>query len=349
MVLRIGVVGAGIEGMSTAINIQRQFIDAQVTVIGADFSPRIRGKAGSTNCGAAFIMPEFLAGTPQELQKQWTKATHDHLVKIYYGPDANRLGVNMASGYALFTEIGEISKGPPHWAETLFGWRKATPEEMSVFPEKFLDGWNFGTIVVNPGIYTEYLYDRFRLRGGKIVQRRLESMDEIANDFDVFACSPGLGAFELLKDETMMPMRGQLIAVSAPWVKFFYGYEKDDETLCYIIPRVNDVILGGTFQVGEWDTTLDADITKRILDDCTEIVPSLKHAKIVDEWAGLRPGRPSVRLEYEHRELDSGKKIHVVYNYGHGGAGVTLHWGCGQMAAGFVKDAIEKNGLRSLL
>ena len=69
MVLRIGVVGAGIQGMSTAINIQSQFLDAQVTVMGAEFSPRIRGLSGATNCAAALIMPEFLAGTPKKLQK----------------------------------------------------------------------------------------------------------------------------------------------------------------------------------------------------------------------------------------------------------------------------------------
>jgi len=348
-VLRIGVVGAGIQGMATAINIQTQFLDAQVTVIGAEFSPNIRGLSGATNCGAAFIMPEFLAGTPQELQKQWTKSTHDHLIKMVYQSEGYKLGINLATGYGLFTEVGEISRGPPHWDDILFGWRRTTPAELSCFPDKFLDGWNFTTVVVNPGIYTQYLYDRFRLRGGRIVQRKLTSMEEIADDYDMFACAPGLGAFDLLKDETMMPMRGQLISVEAPWIKHFYGYEKDEETLCYIIPRTSDVILGGTFQVGEWDPVVDPEISKRIMDDCSEIVPSLRHAKRLDEWTGLRPGRPSVRLEYEHLELDSGKKIHVVYDYGHGGAGVTLHWGCGTMAADLVKDTIEKNGLKSLL
>jgi D-amino-acid oxidase len=37
----------------------------------------------------------------------------------------------------------------------------------------------------------------------------------------------------------------------------------------------------------------------------------------------LRPGRPSVRLEAEW----IGDSL-VVHNYGHGGAGVTLSWGC---------------------
>jgi len=39
---------------------------------------------------------------------------------------------------------------------------------------------------------------------------------------------------------------------------------------------------------------------------------------------GLRPYRPSVRLEAE--ALPGGGVL--WHNYGHGGAGVTLSWGC---------------------
>jgi D-amino-acid oxidase len=39
---------------------------------------------------------------------------------------------------------------------------------------------------------------------------------------------------------------------------------------------------------------------------------------------GLRPVRPSVRLEAE--ALGGGRRL--LHNYGHGGAGVTLSWGC---------------------
>jgi len=39
---------------------------------------------------------------------------------------------------------------------------------------------------------------------------------------------------------------------------------------------------------------------------------------------GLRPSRKEVRLEIE--SLSSGRW--AIHNYGHGGAGVTLSWGC---------------------
>jgi D-amino-acid oxidase len=45
----------------------------------------------------------------------------------------------------------------------------------------------------------------------------------------------------------------------------------------------------------------------------------VRDAPVVSVAVGLRPARPSVRLEAEGR---------VVHCYGHGGAGVTLAWGC---------------------
>ena len=49
------------------------------------------------------------------------------------------------------------------------------------------------------------------------------------------------------------------------------------------------------------------------------------NAEIIEDIVGLRPGRTEVRLE---KELISGKT--VIHNYGHGGSGVTLSWGCAE-------------------
>ncbi len=46
-------------------------------------------------------------------------------------------------------------------------------------------------------------------------------------------------------------------------------------------------------------------------------------ARVRSGSVGLRPGREEVRLERERH----GSRL-VVHNYGHGGAGVTLSWGC---------------------
>ena len=65
-------------------------------------------------------------------------------------------------------------------------------------------------------------------------------------------------------------------------------------------------------------------VTEEILDRATLLVPELSRAKVLGHRVGLRPARPSVRLEREGN---------VVHCYGHGGAGVTLSWGCADEVA----------------
>ena len=42
---------------------------------------------------------------------------------------------------------------------------------------------------------------------------------------------------------------------------------------------------------------------QRILEGCCQLVPSLKRAQVVSDWAGLRPARDRVRLELEFHQV----------------------------------------------
>ena len=53
---------------------------------------------------------------------------------------------------------------------------------------------------------------------------------------------------------------------------------------------------------------------------------------------GLRPGRPSVRLEAEQWQLKGGGTLPVVHNVGHGGSGLTLAWGCAEDVVALVRQ-----------
>ena len=70
----------------------------------------------------------------------------------------------------------------------------------------------------------------------------------------------------------------------------------------------------------------------RIVRDITAVFPSLRGARVVAERVGLRPVRPEVRLDAE--ALPGGRVL--WHNYGHGGAGVTLSWGCAREVAAVV-------------
>ena len=76
----------------------------------------------------------------------------------------------------------------------------------------------------------------------------------------------------------------------------------------------------------------------RILRDCAAIEPRLTGARVLAHRVGLRPARPTVRLEAEPAAPGGGPPI--VHNYGHGGAGVSLSWGCAREAAALAAERL---------
>jgi D-amino-acid oxidase len=86
------------------------------------------------------------------------------------------------------------------------------------------------------------------------------------------------------------------------------------------------VVLGGTQQEAATSLRPDQATAERIIADCVAVEPRLADAPILAHRVGLRPVRARVRLE---AQAISGRR-HLVHNYGHGGAGVTLSWGCAQ-------------------
>ncbi len=72
---------------------------------------------------------------------------------------------------------------------------------------------------------------------------------------------------------------------------------------------------------------------------------------MVRDWVGLRPGRPSVRLEEESIPCAgaNGGVLRVVHNYGHGGAGLTLAWGCAGHALSLVAKLLKEKAPQSSL
>jgi D-amino-acid oxidase len=121
------------------------------------------------------------------------------------------------------------------------------------------------------------------------------------------------------------PVRGQVVVTENPGLsEFFVGVGEDPADVSYYFPHGDVVVLGGSEEAGNWSLDPDPAIAERILRGCAAVEPRLAGATVTEHRVGLRPVRPTVRLEAE--ALDGGAVL--LHNYGHGGAGVTLSWGC---------------------
>jgi D-amino-acid oxidase len=147
----------------------------------------------------------------------------------------------------------------------------------------------------------------------------------------------GLGAAALAGDDDMVPVRGQVVVVErSPGSDEWLLDQSDEQALTYVVPRQQTVVLGGTAEVGSTDLRPDPATADAIRRRCAGLVPALAEARVVEHRVGLRPGRSAVRLEAERRSQGV-----VVHCYGHGGAGVTLSWGCAAEVARLCAELLH--------
>jgi D-amino-acid oxidase len=171
--------------------------------------------------------------------------------------------------------------------------------------------------------YLDYLRARYEAAGGSVTLASVGSLASL--DAPVVVNCTGIGAHDLVPDPSVTPVRGQGVVVRNPGIdEFFIDHTLDGAHYVYVFPHVDVVLLGGTAEEGAWDLPPRPSVAARILRDCAAVFPSLRGAEIVAHRVGLRPYRPEVRLEAE--ALDGGRTL--WHNYGHGGAGVSLSWGC---------------------
>jgi D-amino-acid oxidase len=172
--------------------------------------------------------------------------------------------------------------------------------------------------VVEMPVFLRWLVGRIELLGGTLTRMALSALPDRA---DVVVNASGLGARRLAGDGSMTPVRGQVVYVEQVGLDRWW---LDGSVPIYVVPRSDDIVVGGTDDEGEWDRRPDAEVSARILARAHELVPDLAGARVIGHKVGLRPVRPVVRLEVEQPP----GAARVVHCYGHGGAGVTLSWGC---------------------
>jgi D-amino-acid oxidase len=172
-------------------------------------------------------------------------------------------------------------------------------------------------------IYLDYLTARFHKAGGELhANVRFKKLEDVDTEFDLVINCAGIGARELVQDIDLEPHRGQ-VAIVPKIESLSAAIVCDDAPLMYAIPRANDCVFGGTNDLSN-NWAADPATTERIVAECSRVL-NINKPRVLAERVGLRPFRKSgVRVERDH--LADGRA--VIHNYGHGGAGFTLSWGC---------------------
>jgi D-amino-acid oxidase len=218
-----------------------------------------------------------------------------------------------------FLRTGDIEI--PDWAIPLGA--SVIPSEVEGSLESFKSGFSLRVPLMDTTIYLDYLAARFRKAGGEIhANVRFEKLEDVDTRFDLVINCAGIGARQLVLDADLEPHRGQ-VAIVPKLEGLTCAIVCDDAPLMYAIPRTNDCVFGGTNNLSD-NLAADPDTTSQILAECSRVL-NIERPRVLAERVGLRPFRKSgVRLERDR--LRDGRT--VIHNYGHGGAGFTLSWGC---------------------
>jgi D-amino-acid oxidase len=310
---RVAIVGAGVSGLTCGIVFAEG--GSSVKIFGE--------KVGTeTTSGAAGALWFPYDAEPADKVIPWALATYKVLVDLAKN---RKCGVSMLE-LRQYCRAGKIEV--PSWAS-----RFVIPDAAFLSSSKvgkspdisaaFSDGFALRVPLADTTIYLDYLIDRLQKAGGEIEPGvRLEQFEHVDRNFDLIINCAGIGARELAQDPDLEPHRGQ-VAIVPKLADAHCAIVCDDDPLMYVIPRTNDCVFGGTNDVSD-DWNPDPDTTKSILAECSRVL-EIEAPRVVRERVGLRPFRKlGVRLEKE--KLGDGRT--VIHNYGHGGSGFTLSWGC---------------------
>ncbi|GJQ71197.1 hypothetical protein Trydic_g1094 [Trypoxylus dichotomus] len=320
MKCKVAVIGAGVVGLASAVRLQDQLGDrVKITIYTEDKSPNTTG-----DVSAGYWTPYLIQKTPADKIIRWSKESQDYFLKLWRDGLALECGVSLVPVICFSKDCTDL----PPWSGIMMGFQKLSNEIVNKYSKlhqrNYIHGYHFVTVTCEPSKLLPYLERQFTDRGGEIIIKKIKDFSELKH-YDLIINCTGLYSRYLNSDSAVKPIRGQIIRVKAPW-QFHVEFDDSDDGH-YIIPNQHCVILGGTHQVDDDDTNPRQKDTEFILNGCIQLVPSLKSSNILKHQAGLRPGRDSIMLELETKRI-GGKTVQIIHNYGHGGSGVTLCYGC---------------------
>ncbi|MEU0602082.1 FAD-dependent oxidoreductase [Streptomyces sp. NPDC006393] len=307
------VVGGGVIGLTTAVVLAEG--GRRVRVWTREPAERTTSAVAGGLWWPYRIEPDALVG-------EWALDSLAVYGDLAARPDET--GVRMVEGVHGETRLDSLGA----WAARVPGLRVAHAGE---YPGTAL--WA-RLPLIDMSTHLPWLRERLLAAGGVVEEQTVT--DLAAVDAPVVVNCTGLGARDLVPDPGVRPVRGQLVVVENPGITtWLTSVDRSSQSSTYFIPQPGGLLLGGTAEEDAWSLTPDPVVAERIVARCAALRPEIAGARVLEHRVGLRPARHAVRLE--RAELPDGRVL--VHNYGHGGAGVTVAWGCAREAAALARPA----------
>ncbi|KAH9837235.1 nucleotide-binding domain-containing protein [Rhodofomes roseus] len=355
--VEVVILGAGVIGLTVAYTLLTTSPNAyKIKIVARDMPDDLSSQAFASPWAGANWSP--MRGS-NDRTRVWERATINKMWEL----TPQGLAMELPSR-VFFTTNEDLSQ---LWYKDLVkDFRVLDPSEV---PAGLQGGIAFKTFSINPELYLPWLQSELLARGVEFVRRKVHSLGEaaaLAGPNSVLVNATGIGARSLIgvEDADVHPIRGQTIIVHAPGLKEFVslplGAGNPGEAT-YIIPRPSppgEVLLGGTFQPDNWDTSVDVATAKGILERCAALAPQLKDAetRILRHNVGLRPARkggPRVEAAWTDVPLKSellplpesdgrvNGRVLLVHAYGFGAAGYQNSWGAAQEVADLIASSLK--------
>ena len=261
------VLGSGVNGLSTARMLQRRYgnAGAVVTIYAKDLPPNT-----TSNIAGGFWSPTsaFDEGSiSPQFRQQFRQACHlsNRAFQLLAGTE---YGVRWIETFELIVNESNLMRELPG-GNDLYPAPEVHRDPNHYFGYKFVR--QYSTMLIEPQTYLNALLRDFYIAGGKVVVKEFHDRRELMRlpERVVFNCT-GLGARALFDDKKLEPVRGQLeILIPQPEIDYCYLSSG------YMFPRHDGIVLGGTFDHGDWSLEPRGDQRDWILGTHKEVMNGL--------------------------------------------------------------------------